>query len=637
MGVTETYLVGAVRSALGDQRPTMAPRRPARAPASPRRRAVRRDAVLGAGLVGFLPLAVLCTFWLLAPWDSGLAATLAIDLGTTLFAVALLALPWARLPAAALLIFPLTLGATMLATASIDRTFTASYIGFITVAFIFIGLTQSRIVPLLALPIAVPLYLLCEIHVTPAIGVRLPIGALIWLLIGEVVADRSARYRAQTEGLATQVKCDALTALSSRIELFREVHQAVRSFDELDGGCFLFLLDIDGFKSVNDTFGHHVGDEILIAFAQRIRDVIRADDVPARLGGDEFGVLVKGANVAIATSMGERLLAAAATPFDLAFGRVIVTASAGVVQVTETMTASDVIRNADIAMYEAKSNGKNRLAFFQAGLQQRISNRVRLGIELYGALEHEEFELHFQPTLNIGTGRTVGMEALVRWRHPERGLLLPGEFINIAEDTGLIVPLGKWVLDHACEQGAAWQPSNVGRQLTISVNVSPRQMIDGNLCRDVRGALAASGLPPTALVLEITERSLMVDSPLIRQQLDELKQLGVRLAIDDFGTGYSSLAYLRSFPIDIVKIDQSFVAALDEDEQAVALVRAIISIADALDLDTIAEGVETATQYLTLRRLGCQVAQGHYYCCARPPEDLVGFLGEEDVFADEAL
>jgi diguanylate cyclase (GGDEF)-like protein len=622
---------------LDDHGPTMASRRPARGATSPRRRAGRRDAVLGAGLVSFLPLAVVCTFWLLAPWDSGLATTLAIDLGASLFAVALLALPWTRLPASALLVFPLVLAATMLATASIDRTFTASYIGFITVAFIFIGLTQSRVVPLLAIPIAIPLYLLCEIHVTPAIGVRLPIGALIWLLIGEVVADRSARYRAQTEGLATQVKCDALTALSSRIELFREVHQAVRGFNELDGGCFLFLLDIDGFKSVNDTFGHHIGDEVLIAFAQRIRDVIRADDVPARLGGDEFGVLVKGANVAIATSMGERLLAAAATPFDLAFGRVIVTASAGVVQITESMTASEVIRNADIAMYEAKSNGKNRLAFFQADLQQRISNRVRLGIELYGALEHEEFELHFQPTLNIGTGRTVGMEALVRWRHPERGLLLPGEFINIAEDTGLIVPLGKWVLDHACEQAAAWQPSNVGRQLTISVNVSPRQMIDGNLCRDVREALAASGLPPTALVLEITERSLMVDSPLIRQQLDELKHLGVRLAIDDFGTGYSSLAYLRSFPIDIVKIDQSFVAALDEDEQAVALVRAIISIADALDLDTIAEGVETASQYLTLRRLGCQVAQGHYYCCARPPEDLVGFLGEDDVFAVDSL
>jgi diguanylate cyclase (GGDEF)-like protein len=637
MGMTENYLVGAVRSALGDQRPTMPPRRPAHGAATPRRRAHRRDAALGAGLVSFLPLTVVSTFWLLAPWGHSLATTLTIDFGASLLAIALLGLPWARLPAAALLIFPLILAATMLATASFDRTFTASYIGFITVSFIFIGLTQSRLVPLLAVPIAVPLYLLCEIHVTPAIGVRLPIGALIWLLIGEVVADRSARYRAQTDGLATQVKCDALTSLNSRIELFREVHQAVGSFNELEGGCFLFLLDIDGFKSVNDTFGHHIGDEILIAFAQRIRDVIRADDIPARLGGDEFGVLVRGANVAIATSMGQRLLAAAATPFDLTFGRVIVTASAGIVQITDSMTASDVIRNADIAMYEAKSNGKNRLAFFQSDLQKRIANKVRLGIELYGALEHEEFELHFQPTLHIGTGRTVGMEALVRWRHPERGLLLPGEFINIAEDTGLIVPLGKWVLDNACEQGSKWQPSNVGRQLTISVNVSPRQMIDGNLCRDVKEALTASGLPPTALVLEITERSLMVDSPLIRQQLDELKELGVRLAIDDFGTGYSSLAYLRSFPIDIVKIDQSFVAALDEDEQAVALVRAIISIAEALDLDTIAEGVETATQFSTLRRLGCQVAQGHYYCCARPPDGLVGFLGEEDVFAVDAF
>lgn len=355
----------------------------------------------------------------------------------------------------------------------------------------------------------------------------------------------------------------------------------------------------------------------------------------ARLGGDEFAVLVKGANEAIAMSMGQRLLAAAAAPFDLTFGRVIVTASAGVVQITESMTACDAIRNADIAMYEAKSKGKNRLAFFEEALQQDIASRVRLGIELYGAIEKQEFELHWQPTLNIGTGRTVGMEALVRWQHPERGLLLPAEFINIAEDTGLIVPLGKWVLDQACQQGSKWQPSDLGRQLTISVNVSPRQMLDGHLCRDVKSALAASGLRPTALVLEITERTLMVNSLLVRQQLDELKELGIRLAIDDFGTGYSSLAYLRSFPIEIVKIDQSFVAALDEDEQAVALVHSIISIAEALGLDTIAEGVETATQFETLRRLGCQVAQGHYYCCARPPEELVGFLGEEELFTTD--
>ena len=316
MEVTENYLVGAVRSAFDDSMPAVAPRRPAHGATAPRRRAGRRDAALGAALVGFPPLAVVCTFWLLAPWNLG--ATLAIDLGAGILAVALLALPWTRLPAAALLVFPSIVGATLLATASLDRTLAASYVGFITLAFIFIGLTQSRLVPLLAVPIAIPLYWWCEIHVTPAIGVRLPMAALIWLLIGELLADRSARNRAQTDGLATQVKCDALTALNSRIELFREVHNATRGFDELEGGCFLFLLDVDGFKSVNDTFGHHVGDEVLIEMAQRVRDVIRANDVPARLGGDEFAILVRGANVAIATSMGQRLLAAAAAPFELA-------------------------------------------------------------------------------------------------------------------------------------------------------------------------------------------------------------------------------------------------------------------------------------------------------------------------------
>src|SRR3984957_12248706 len=252
MEVTENYLVGAVRSALDDRMPTVTPRRPTHGGSAPRRRAGRRDAALGAGLVGFLPLAVVSTFWLLAPGNSGLGATLAIDVGASILAVALLGLPWARLPAAALMVFPSIVGATLLATASLDRTLAASYVGFITGSVIFIGLTQARLAPLLAVPIAVPVYWLCEIHVTPAIGVRLPIAALIWLLTGELLADRSARERAHTDGLATQVKCDALTALSSRVELFREVHNVTRGFDELEGGCFLFLLDVDGFKSVND-------------------------------------------------------------------------------------------------------------------------------------------------------------------------------------------------------------------------------------------------------------------------------------------------------------------------------------------------------------------------------------------------
>jgi diguanylate cyclase (GGDEF)-like protein len=591
----------------------------------PGRRAAPRDALLGAGLVGALPIVVGCTFWLTSSVGS-IPSTLAIEFGATLLALTLLLLPWSRLPASLLLIFPGIVAATLVASAGVDRTVSASYVGFITVSFLYIGLTQARWVPLLAVPIAIPVYLFCALHVTPALEVRLPIAGAIWLLVGEVVADRSARSRHQTELLGAQANNDGLTGLTSRLGLFREVHRALGELDDLDGSTFLFLLDIDGFKIVNDTFGHPVGDEILVAFAERIRRAIRSIDLAARLGGDEFAVVIKGANAAIAGSLGKRLVEAAAEPFDLSAGRIVLTASEGIVQLTESMSAPDVIRNADVAMYEAKSNGKNRLAFFELELQEQIANRARLSTELYNGIEEEEFVLHWQPTVHIGTGETVGVEALVRWHHPERGMLLPAEFIHVAEDTRLIVPLGNWVLDQACRQGSALQPVDLGRQLTISVNVSPHQLLDGQLCQYVRNALAASELPAEALVLEITERTLMVNSPLIRKQLDDLKQLGVRLAIDDFGTGYSSLAYLRSFPIDIVKIDQSFVDSLDKDEQSVALVRSIISIAEALGLDTVAEGVETAAQLQILRRLGCQVAQGHLFSRAVPMEVLTSHL-----------
>jgi diguanylate cyclase (GGDEF)-like protein len=603
----------------------------------PTRRANARDAFLGAALVTSLPLVVLCTFWLLPAHDGAAIGTLAIELCASLLALCLLLLPWSRLPASSLLVFPAVLATGLLTAASVERAVTASYIGFLTVAFIYIGITQSRLGPVLAMPIAIPLYLLCEIHVTPEIAVRLPIAVVIWLVIGEVLADHSARNRSQTDALAEQVQMDGLTGLMSRAGLCGEIDLALREVEGLDGDCFLFLLDIDGFKSANDTFGHLVGDELLVEFAQRVRGAIRSNDMGARIGGDEFAVLIKGANLAIATSLGERLLIAAAEPFDLSFGRVHVTASEGIVQLTPSMETPDVMRDADIALYEAKSKGISRLAFFEPRLQQKVADRVRLGIELHSAVENEEFELHWQPTVHIGTGRTVGVEALIRWRHPARGMLLPAEFINTAEDIGLIVPIGKWVVGRACHQGKDWQPADLGRLLTISVNVSPHQLLDGTLCRDVKDALASSGLPGTALILEITERTLMVSSPLIREQLDELKQLGIRLAIDDFGTGYSSLAYLRSFPIDIVKIDQSFVAALDEDEQAVALVRSIISIAEALGLDTVAEGVETVSQLETLRRLGCQVAQGHYFSRARPAESFVSYLQADEMVPSAEL
>jgi diguanylate cyclase (GGDEF)-like protein len=596
-----------------------------------------RDARTGAGLVCLLPLVVVCTFWLLPPNHGTVAWTLAIGAGASLLSLSLLWLPWYRMSTTLLLVFPGILGATLIATANLERTITPSYVGFLTLSFIYIGITQSRLTPVLVMPIAIPIYLLCEIHVTPAIDVRLPITVAIWLLIGEVLADRSMRSRGQAELLRAQVNRDSLTGLMSRAGLFQEVSQALDNSSELVNGTYLFLLDIDGFKSVNDTYGHPVGDQILIALSQRIRDTIRSIDTAARLGGDEFAVLIRGGNEEIATSLGTRLLVAAAKPFDLSFGRVIVTASEGIVRLTKSMTAPDAIRDVDVAMYEAKSGGKNRLAFFEPRLQQQIANRARVRTEIYTGLEKEEFVLHWQPTVHIGTGRVIGVEALIRWDHPVQGMLPPGEFINIAEDTGLIVPLGKWVLEEACRKGSALQPVDLGRQLTISVNVSPHQMLDGHLCDYVKNALTVSGLPASALVLEITERTLMVNSRLIHQQLDELKQLGIRLAIDDFGTGYSALAYLRSFPIDIVKIDQSFVSSLDQDEQAVALVRSIISVADALGLDTVAEGVETVTQLETLRRLGCQVAQGYHFSRALSVDGLIRYLAQDALLHPTSL
>ena len=599
---------------------------------APGRVASHREAFIGFGLVLLLPLAVICTFWLLPPNGGTVTWTLAIAIGASVLALALLWLPWHRMPAPLLLVFPGIVALTLVATVNLERTITASYVGFLTLSFIYIGITQSRLVPVLALPIAIPLYLLCEIHVTPALDVRVPIAALIWLLIGEVLADQSARGRQQAEILLAHVNRDDLTGLMSRMGLFHEVGRLLSDPGTLDGGgCFLVLLDIDGFKAVNDTYGHLVGDEILVMCAQRIRQTTRSIDIAARLGGDQFAVVIKNVDDAIAASLGGRLVAAVAEPFDLPFGRVIVTASGGVVHLTDTITAPGAIRDADIAMRESRASGRNRLAVFEPRMLQELAGRAQVRSELYAGIDRGEFELYWQPTVNIATGYTVGVEALIRWHHPQRGMLLPAEFISIAEDTGLIVPLGKWVLDQACRQGAAWQPADRGRQLTISVNVSPQQMLDGHICENVESALTTSGLPPTALVLEITERTLMVNSEFICTQLEQLKQLGVRVAIDDFGTGYSALSYLRSFPIDVVKIDRSFVSSLDQDDQAAALVRSIISMADALGLDTVAEGVETFTQLAILRRLGCQVAQGYHFSRALPAETLVRYLRNESI------
>ena len=280
------------------------------------------------------------------------------------------------------------------------------------------------------------------------------------------------------------------------------------------------------------------------------------------------------------------------------------------------------MRNVDVAMSEAKAAGKNRVSVFQADMQQRIESRLRLETELRVAVDEEQFEVYYQPSVNAETLETVGFEALIRWRHPSRGLLAASEFIDVCEDIGLVVPLGRWILRTACRHARLWQPIDPARRLTMAVNLSARQLFDTDMVTEVRNALAEFDLPGSALVLEITERLLLVDSPFVLRQLNELKELGIRIAIDDFGTGYSSLAYLRDFPIDILKIDRSFIEPLGDDRQAIALVRSIIGIAEALDLDVIAEGAETVAQVELLTQSGCMVIQGYYFGQPSPAEEI---------------
>jgi diguanylate cyclase (GGDEF)-like protein len=406
--------------------------------------------------------------------------------------------------------------------------------------------------------------------------------------------------------------------LSDQIE--REIDEPARSQSAL------IVMDIDGFKTVNDTFGHAAGDELLIAIAGRIEATVRPHDTCARLGGDEFAVLLRHADLRLATEVATRILETIAEPVSLRRTRVTVTASIGIARVHASTDAQEALRDADVAMYEAKAAGRNRLSVFERNMQERRAARLQLESELREALERREFELYYQPVVHLQTGAIIGTEALLRWNHPRRGLLAPDQFLAASEEIGIIIALGGWILTEACQQAAHWQPADPTRALTMAVNVSGPEMLATDFVARVRGILAVTELPGELLVLEITERMLVSDTVLIRERIEQLKELGVRVAIDDFGTGYSSLAYLREIPVDILKIDQSFIKPLGTDPQAVALLRSIIAIADALKLDIIVEGVETRTHVEILTGLGCEVAQGFHFARPEPASTVVEHL-----------
>jgi diguanylate cyclase (GGDEF)-like protein/PAS domain S-box-containing protein len=432
----------------------------------------------------------------------------------------------------------------------------------------------------------------------------------------EVVTDITVRKEMEAR-LRLLAHYDPLTGLANRVSLTAAIEEALATKGSIDSHLSVLLLDLDGFKSVNDSLGHAVGDELLCAVSQRLAGCLRPGDMAARLGGDEFAVLLRTNSKHEAVAIAERILKALQEPIALGRAQVVVTGSIGAVHAAKDQGAADLLRDADVAMYKAKLSGKNRVALFKGSMQRDVVERLNLEAQLRRAVEQRQFELHFQPLQELKSGRIVGAEALIRWRHPRRGLLLPSAFLSVAEETGLIVKLGRWILDEACAQAARWLDSYGSAAPYVAVNLSARQLQDPEFVFHVSGALARAGLEGRSLVVEITESLLVNDREAVAGRLAELRALGVGVALDDFGTGFSSLSYLSSFPVDALKIDQSFVRPLTDGPRQAALVRAIVELARALEVATVAEGVDRPEQARILSNLGCDIAQGFYL---RPPD-----------------
>ncbi len=410
---------------------------------------------------------------------------------------------------------------------------------------------------------------------------------------------------------------DALTGLPNR-NFFTE-HLRV-AFERAKGqGDYLFavlFLDIDRFKNVNDSLGHSYGDELLLAVARRLEGCLRQTDTVARVGGDEFALLIDDVvNPASVIAVAEKIQQVLSAPFHFGRNEVFVTASSGIAMShTGYEQPEDILRDADIAMYHAKSKGKARHEVFDKAMYTRAVSLLRLENDLRRAIERREFCVYYQPIVKLETGSVIGLEALVRWQHPERGLVAPMEFIPVAEETGLIMPIGLWVLEEACFQMHGWQQhSSPNRLLSISVNLSGRQLAQPDLIEEIQAILQRTGLDPRSLKLEITESVVMENAEATTSKLRQLRALGVQLSIDDFGTGYSSLSYLHRFPVTTLKIDRSFVSRMHLGNENLEIARTITTLAHNLGMDVVAEGVETEAQAEQLKKLGCEYGQGYLF------------------------
>ncbi|MBJ8344164.1 bifunctional diguanylate cyclase/phosphodiesterase [Antrihabitans sp. YC2-6] len=422
------------------------------------------------------------------------------------------------------------------------------------------------------------------------------------------------------EQLVHQAFHDALTGMANRAHFRDRLERAVAERGSSSGAVSVLFMDLDGFKTVNDTLGHGSGDLILCEVADRIADRTGPNETVARIGGDEFAVLVEGSpDRGYLGALAERITGTLREPFSLDGREIHLGGSIGIADLTDDVVSGEqLLRNADLAMYEAKSAGDGSYAFFVPAMHEVLVERVRLEVDLRGAIETDGFEVFYQPLVSLCSGEITGVEALLRWHHPTRGLVDPAQFIPAAESTGLIRPLGMWVLWTACQQAAHWQQGLADRQdLRVNVNMSAKQLLQPDLVERIAEVLRETGLAASSLVLEMTEGVLMVDSEATLETLTGIRELGVRIAIDDFGTGYSSLSYLHHFPVDILKIDRSFIKGLSAGRDA-ALVRSIVSLAQSLGMETVAEGIERVQEVQLLRELGCSTGQGYRFSPAVP-------------------
>jgi diguanylate cyclase len=451
-----------------------------------------------------------------------------------------------------------------------------------------------------------------------------------------VVTDRTKGLEAANRQLRHLASHDALTGLPNRLLLDDRITRAIAQADRQSHEFAVVVIDLDRFKLINDSLGHHAGDDLLREVAQRLKNAVRAVDTTARLGGDEFVILIDGpVTQAAALEIGKRAIRVMEPSMRLLGIDVHISPSIGIAFYPRDGTTVDtLLARADAAMYSAKERGRNNLQCYTNGMSTVTQDRVKLESELHAALQGGQFELHYQPKVDTSTGRINSAEALIRWRHPKRGLVLPNEFIAVAEECGLLDAIGEWVLFEACRQAKAWQREGL-RALRVAVNLAPSQFRRTDLVGQIRRALDGSGLDPQLLEIELTESAVMSDAEESIHILEAISRMGVLVSVDDFGTGYSSMSYLRRFPIDKLKIDRCFVEQMTRRPEDASIVRAIISLAHNLRLKVIAEGVETPEQLQLLAELGCDQYQGFYFSAAVLPAQFVALVKQEPSLSDD--